>query len=82
MLPRRRLPTLNFGDNVANESKTHFIYDTYIYVTDPENIQNLEMDTNQVWNTNGAYVIYGLQCAGPPYSVWQYTTYQGWISSS
>ena len=74
--------SLNFGDNVANESKTHFIYDTYIYVTDPENIQNLEMDTNQVWNTNGAYVIYGLQCAGPPYSVWQFTTYQGWISSS
>jgi hypothetical protein len=70
-----------FGSN-PSDSVTHFIYDTYIYITDPQNVENLEMDTNQVWDSNGDVLIYGLQCAGPPNNVWEYTTYQGWIPST
>src|SRR5258708_2170036 len=54
------------------ENATHFVYDVYIYVKDPQNIQNIEMDTNQVWDNNGDVLIYELQCANGPQS-WKST---------
>lgn len=51
---------------------THFIYDTYVLITDPLQILNLELDVNQVME-DGRTVIYGVQCSG--YSgTWEYTT--------
>jgi len=41
---------------------THFVYDTYIYLIDPSQIQNIEMDMNQVMS-DGRTVIFGTQCA-------------------
>ncbi len=58
-----------FGNS---EGATHFVYDIYIYLKDPENVENIEMDTNQVWDNNGDVLIYGLQCAHGAQS-WQYT---------
>jgi len=52
---------------------TNFIYDTYIYLTNPGNVRNIVMDTNQVWNQNGDVLILGLQCAGGSGS-WEFTT--------
>jgi hypothetical protein len=58
----------------ANDiNATHFIYDTYVYLTNPANVQNIEMDTNQVWNQNGDVMILGLQCAGGS-KTWEFTT--------
>jgi hypothetical protein len=51
---------------------THFVYDTYIYVLDPTQLANVELDINQV-TANGDTVIYGTQCS--VYSkTWEYTT--------
>jgi hypothetical protein len=56
----------------ANDSSaTHFVYDTYIYLTDPSQAKNIEMDVNQVI-PNGQTMILGTQCSG--YSgTWEYT---------
>lgn len=67
-----------------DQSKTHFVYDTYVYITDPSQVANLEMDMNQVIS-NGKTVIYGVQCS--TYSkTWEYTIYTGgyshWKSSN
>jgi len=56
----------------SDESATNFVYDTYVYVTDPSYLANLEMDTNQVWDSNNDVLIYGTQCASNGY--WEYTT--------
>jgi hypothetical protein len=42
---------------------THFVLDTYIYLPNPSQVMNLEMDINQV-TSNGQTVILGTQCAG------------------
>jgi hypothetical protein len=61
---------LDTGDQV-----THFVYDTYIYFTNATDIQNIEMDTNQVWDSNDDVLIYGTQCATVSSSgKWEYTT--------
>lgn len=60
----------SFGNNL---SATHFVYDAYVYFANPANVQNLEMDTNQVWNQNGDVRIFGLQCAGGS-GTWEFTT--------
>ena len=50
---------------------THFVYDSYIYLTDPSQVANIELDMNQVM-ANGKTVIFGTQCSG--YSkTWEYT---------
>lgn len=54
-------------------SATHFVYDTYVYLANPAKVQNLEMDTNQVWNQNGDVRIFGLQCATGS-GTWEFTT--------
>lgn len=50
---------------------THFVYDTYVYIEDPSQVGNLEMDLNQVLD-NGMTVFYATQCSGYTNS-WEYT---------
>lgn len=69
----------------ANDaSPTHFVYDTYIYVTDPSKLGNVELDMNQVMS-NGKTVIYGTQCSTYT-KTWEYTYQSGdnfhWKSSN
>jgi hypothetical protein len=59
----------DFGNS---EGATNFVYDAYIYLTDPAYVQNVEMDTNQVWDSSNDVLIYGTQCSNDGY--WQYTT--------
>ncbi len=64
-------------------SATHFVYDTYVYITDPSQVANIELDMNQVISS-GKTVIYGTQCS--TYSkTWEYTVNTGgshWKSSN
>jgi hypothetical protein len=54
---------------------THFIYDTYVYLANPSQVANLELDMNQVMS-NGKTVIFGAQCTS--YSgTWEYTLSSG-----
>jgi hypothetical protein len=56
----------------AKDTKaTHFVYDTYVYIVDPTQIANIELDMNQVM-ADGQTVILGTQCS--IYSkTWEYT---------
>ena len=59
--------SLTFG---RDAEATHFVYDTWVYLEDPSELANLEMDINQVLS-NGMTVIYAFQCSA--YSnTWQY----------
>ena len=69
----------SFGFNTSH-SVTHFVYDTYIYFTSAQDVQNIELDTNQVWDANNDVLIFGLQCAYDGF--WQYTTFSGWHDST
>jgi hypothetical protein len=64
-------------------SATHFVYDTYVYLTDPSQVANIELDMNQVM-ADGRTVIFGTQCS--VYSkTWEYTIVSGgthWKSSN
>jgi hypothetical protein len=48
---------------VSDENATHFVLDTYVYLPDPSQVMNLELDINQV-TSNGETVILATQCAG------------------
>jgi hypothetical protein len=61
--------SISFG---TDESATNFVYDTYVYLTNPSSLANLEMDNNQVWDSSNDVLIYGTQCASNGY--WEYTT--------
>ena len=50
---------LTFGND---RYATHFFYDTWIYLANPDQVQNLELDMNQVMS-NGKTVIFGTQCS-------------------
>jgi hypothetical protein len=50
---------------------THFVYDTYIYFTDPSQVQNIELDMNQV-TSDGKTVILATQCASGS-GTWEWT---------
>jgi hypothetical protein len=64
--------SLTFGNDTES---THFVYDTYVYIDDPSQLANLELDMNQVM-ANGKTVIYAFQCSG--YSkTWEYNTLKG-----
>jgi hypothetical protein len=63
---------LLFGSDTA---ATYFIYDTYVYVVDPKQLQNLELDVDQV-TTNGETIIYGTQCSSIS-GTWEYTYVTG-----
>lgn len=54
-----------------NATSTHFVLDTYVYIVNPSQVANLEIDLNQVLS-NGATVIFGTQCS--KYSgTWEFT---------
>ena len=60
---------VDFGHDT---SASNFIYDTNIYITDPSQVANIEMDVNQVIS-NGATMILGTQCS--IYSgTWEFVT--------
>lgn len=61
----------SFGSDPTH-SATHFVYDAYIEFPSTADIQNIELDTNQVWDSNNDVLIYGLQCAND--GKWMYTT--------
>jgi hypothetical protein len=72
--------SVSFGKSA---SATHFVLDTYVYFTDPSQVQNLELDLNQVMS-NGATVIFGTQCSSNT-KTWEYTVTSGgshWRSSN
>lgn len=51
---------------------THFIYDAYVYLDNPSQVRNVEMDMNQVI-ANGKTVIFGTQCSAGS-GTWEFTT--------
>jgi hypothetical protein len=59
---------VSFGKNA---SAMHFVLDTYVYLANPSQVQNLEIDLNQVMS-NGKTVIYGTQCSSIS-KTWEYT---------
>lgn len=70
----------SFGNDA---SATHFVMDTYVYVVNPDQLANLELDLNQVMS-DGKTVIFGTQCS--TYSgTWEWSYYSGgfhWHSSN
>jgi hypothetical protein len=53
-----------WGNTFAHDfDATHFVLDTYIYLPNPSDIWNLELDVNQVL-PNGETIILSTQCAG------------------
>jgi hypothetical protein len=62
---------------------TQFVLDTYVYVVNPDQLANLELDLNQVMS-DGRTVIYGTQCS--TYSgTWEWAYWSGgphWHSSN
>jgi hypothetical protein len=50
---------------------THFVYDTYIYLTDPSLVENVELDMNQV-TSDDRTVILATQCASGS-GTWEWT---------
>lgn len=58
----------SFGND---SSATHFVMDTYVYVKNPSQMANLELDLNQVMS-NGETVIFGTQCSVYSHS-WEWT---------
>jgi hypothetical protein len=55
----------------TDTTATHFVYDTYIYLVNPAQVENIEMDMNQVMS-NGQTVILATQCAGGS-KTWEWT---------
>jgi hypothetical protein len=63
---------VSFGKDTA---ATHFVYEAKVWIDNPADISNIEMDMNQVV-VNGDTIIYGVQCDG--YSgTWDYTINKG-----
>ena len=59
----------------SDEAATHFVYDAYVYVVDPSQVANVEMDMNHV-TAGGRTVILGTQCSS--YSgTWEYVYTSG-----
>ena len=59
---------LTFGHDTE---ATHFVYEANVYLVDPAEVENVEMDMNQVM-ADGRTVIFGTQCAAHSKS-WEYT---------
>ena len=57
-----------FGNDI---SASYFIYDTYVYLVNPTQVQNLELDVDQV-TANGETIIFGTQCSSIS-GTWEYT---------
>ncbi len=58
-----------------NTQVTHFLYDTYVWIENPSEMANLELDMNQVVS-DGKTVIYAFQCSGNS-GQWEYSTVEG-----
>ena len=72
---------VSFGND---PSSTHFALDMYVYLVNPSQVANLELDLNQVTSA-GQTIIYGTQCSS--YSkTWEYVYVSGgkphWKSSN
>jgi hypothetical protein len=66
---------LSSVDFAHDTTSTHFVYDTYIYLTEPSQVQNVELDMNQVLS-DGKTVILATQCSS--YSnTWEWSTITG-----
>ena len=63
---------VSFGNN---GSAAHFAFDTYIYVANPSQVQNLELDLNQVLSS-GETIILGTQCSSIS-KTWEYVVVSG-----
>lgn len=63
---------LAFGNN---PNATHFLLDTYIYFVNPDQVQNVELDVNQV-TAGGNTVIFGTQCSSIS-NTWEYASVSG-----
>lgn len=63
---------VSFG---SDQKATHFVYDTYVYVVDPSQLQNLEMDMNHVM-PDGRTIILGMQCSSVS-NTWEYVYVSG-----
>ena len=67
-----------------NPTAMNFALDTYVYIADPAQVQNLELDLNQVMS-NGQTVLYGTQCSSIS-KTWEYSYVSGgaphWKSSN
>jgi hypothetical protein len=59
----------------TDKNATHFVYDAHVYVVDPSQLANLEMDMNDVM-PDGRTVILGTQCSTYSGS-WEYTYQSG-----
>ncbi|HEX6772092.1 MAG TPA: hypothetical protein VF126_08715 [Acidobacteriaceae bacterium] len=58
---------ISFGND---PNATHFALDLYVYLVNPSQVANLELDLNQV-DSNGHTIVYGTQCSS--YSkTWEY----------
>jgi hypothetical protein len=66
---------LSSVDFANDTTSTHFVYDTYIYLTDPSQVQNIEMDMNQVL-ADGKTVILATQCSANS-GTWEWSTITG-----
>jgi hypothetical protein len=60
---------VKFGNDTA---ATYFIYDTWVYLINPTQVQNLELDADQV-TANGETIIFGTQCSSIS-GTWEYTS--------
>jgi hypothetical protein len=54
-----------------NATSMNFALDTYVYVTDPTKLQNLELDLNQV-TSDGKTIMFNTQCSSDS-KTWEYT---------
>ena len=54
-----------------NPTAMNFALDTYVYVTDPSQLQNLELDLNQV-TSDGKTIMFNTQCSSDS-KTWEYT---------
>jgi hypothetical protein len=62
-----------FSLSFAHDAQaTHFVYDTYVYIDDPSQLANLELDMNQVMS-DGKTVLFAFQCSSYSGS-WEYAT--------
>jgi hypothetical protein len=59
---------LMFGNDT---SASYFIYDTWVYLVNPTQVQNLELDADQV-TANDETIIFGTQCSSIS-GTWEYT---------
>jgi len=65
----------NRCSGTPNPSSHHFVYDTYLYIVHPENLQNVELDMNQATDASLVY-IFGTQCSFIS-KTWEFTTNVG-----